>query len=140
MHFPFQSKLLFGRPTNNELPAKLYQDRRAFHSHPCVRDVSGYETPVFYVLTIAVAPAAHYIYPTSCTAFPQPYGYKIAVKMTKQFRLHTQLISTGSAACTDLHDYIHFYLKYIQQIIFALFCVTHRYMHCKMQFVHPTNR
>ena len=77
--------------TNNGLPAKLYQDHTALHSHPWVCDVSGYETPVFHVLTIAVAPAAHYIHPISCTAFPQPSLYKIAVKMTKQFRLHTQL-------------------------------------------------
>ena len=59
--------------TNNGLLAKLYQDRTAIHSHPYVCDVLGYETPIFHMLATAVAPAAHYIHPTSCTAFPQPY-------------------------------------------------------------------
>jgi hypothetical protein len=36
-----------------------------------------------YDMMIAVAPAAHYIHPTSCTAFPQPYLHNISVKMTK---------------------------------------------------------
>jgi len=65
--------------THNGLPAKLYQDHTAIYSHSCVHDVSGYEAPIFHVLTIAVAPAAHYIHPNSCTVFPQPYLYKIAV-------------------------------------------------------------
>jgi hypothetical protein len=76
--------------THNGLPAKLYQDRTAIHCHPCVRDVSGYDTPIFHVNYDSCS-AAHYIHPTSYNAFPQPYLCKIAVKMTKQFRLHTPL-------------------------------------------------
>jgi hypothetical protein len=51
---------------HNGLPAKLYQDCTTNHSHKCVRDVSGYQTPIFHMLTIAGAPAAHHIHPTLC--------------------------------------------------------------------------
>jgi len=54
------------------LPAKLYQDRTAIHSHTCVHDVSGYQTPIFHMLTTAGAPAALY-----ALLFPSPIDIKL---------------------------------------------------------------